>query len=40
MEQFIVLIYVPLFLLLVFLLAVFMLANYSGTEPTKGSPSG
>ncbi len=39
LELIIVLFSVPLFLLIVYLLAVFVLANYSGTEPAKGSPA-
>ena len=39
LELIIVLFSVPLFLLIVYLIAVFVLANYSGTEPAKGSPA-
>jgi hypothetical protein len=38
MEKVIVLFSVPIFLLIVLLIAMFVLANYSGTEPAKGSP--
>jgi hypothetical protein len=39
MEKVIVLFSVPIFLLIVLLIAAFVLANYSGTEPAKGSPA-
>jgi ABC-type microcin C transport system permease subunit YejB len=39
MEKVIVLFSVPIFLLFVLLIVVFVLANYSGTEPAKGSPA-
>jgi hypothetical protein len=39
MEFIIIMISVPLFLIIVLLLSVFVLANYSGNEPTKGSPA-